>query len=83
MGIIASVTPGTKHSQLVPRKKVNPDDQPTPHKFGHRACLLHQQQQCATTCVFTIKSSSGRELLKPWQQKNGDGRLLMDCFFLS
>ena len=26
MGIIASVTPGTKHSQLVPRKTVNPDD---------------------------------------------------------
>lgn len=26
MGIIASVTPGTKHSQLVPRRKVNSDD---------------------------------------------------------
>ena len=26
MGIIASVTPGTKHSQLVTRGKVNPDD---------------------------------------------------------
>jgi len=26
MGIIASVTPGTKHSQLVPRANVNPDD---------------------------------------------------------
>ena len=26
MGIIASVTPGTKHNQLVPRAQVNPDD---------------------------------------------------------
>ena len=53
---------------------------PIPYKFSHRACLLHQQQQCITAYVLTCKSNSGRELVKPCEQKNVDGRPVMDCW---
>ena len=48
MGIMASVTPGTKHSQLVPRAKVNADDIST---TGH----IQIQHQGSITQAIEIK----------------------------
>ena len=48
MGIIASVTPGTKHSQFVTRGKVNPDDIST---TGH----IQIQHEGSVTQAIEIK----------------------------
>ena len=51
----------------------------TRHKFSHRACHLLRPQQPITVYVYTFRSNSGRELMKPCQRKNGGGNPLRDC----